>query len=145
MKWTIPACLAATIVLGAADARADFGGSPPIPMSGSGMEERAGPYGPHAKDKYGLHPWLRKLAFWKKGGAGGCPECETPVGSYHDIPRAAYAPGGQFGPGGPGLGGPPGAALPGTPAQQMPGTLVFPTHPLVRSPRDFFMYEQGGR
>ena len=62
---------------------------------------------------YGLNPGLRKAL---KTGPGGCNNCGN-------------------GSGGPGYYGP---------YQQPPtmqGTLVFPNHPFVRSPRDFFMYE----
>jgi hypothetical protein len=61
---------------------------------------------------FGWNPSLKRSLFWwqKDSCGGGCNTC---------------------GNGGPGY--------PGTPAAQMPGTLVFPQHPYVRSPRDFFM------
>jgi hypothetical protein len=43
---------------------------------------------------------------------------------------------------------PPNAFVPQPPGlppapQFAPGTAAFPTHPFARSPRDFFMYDQG--
>ncbi len=145
MNRSVWAAVAAGLVATAADTRADYGGPPPAPPGG--YQQQSGP-APAPTGMYGPNPFFNSLAFWKKkavtgghhGGAGG-----KMIGSVYDIPKAAAQPGGQFGPGGPGLGGPPGAALPGTPGNQMPGTLVFPFNPYTRSPRDYFMYEPGGR
>jgi hypothetical protein len=97
--------------------RADFN-MPPAPKSG----QYAGPVS--TVGQYGWNPVLKKIMWWKKddcdGGKGG---------------RACA--GGPGGAGGAGMG------PPGTPGN-MTGTLVFPVNPFVRSPRDFFMYGQGG-
>jgi hypothetical protein len=71
--------------------------------------------------RLGLHPFFAKLMFWKKD-SGTCKKC-----------------GGLFGPrcGG---GGYANAAFNPYP-EGVPGTLVFPQHPFVRSPRDFWMWE----
>jgi hypothetical protein len=71
--------------------------------------------------RLGLHPLLAKLMFWKKD-CNSCKKC-----------------GGLFGPrcGG---GGYANAAFNPYP-NGVPGTLVFPQHPFVRSPRDFWMWE----
>jgi hypothetical protein len=75
--------------------------------------------------RFGLAPFLRKLAFWKKGGCGTCGgglkgcaggNCAgQPVGGH-----------GGFNPYPNGV----------------PGTLVFPYNPYIRSPRDWFMQDK---
>ncbi len=80
-------------------------------------------------ERYGLLPGLRKLFSLDKGcsecggkhGGGGCPN-----GGCGPFGRGTYTGGGA-------------GMYP--PANQ--GTLVFPHHPYVRAPRDFFMYEPG--
>lgn len=64
---------------------------------------------------YGWNPALKKWLWWKKDACG-------PTGC-----GAGYSHGGGYGGSG-GYGG------------QPQGTLVFPQHPYVRSPRDFFMW-----
>lgn len=93
-----------------------YGASPlPTPGSLAGPNTLLGYGAPGERGPggmYGLNPGLRK-AF--RTGAGGCGTCGVP-GGY-----------GYYGP-----------------YQQPPvmqGTLVFPNHPYMRSPRDFFMYE----
>lgn len=86
--------------------------------------------------KYGTHPLLKRLMWWKKDD--GCDACGS-KGKLRDKlhgPRLGHGHGccGDTAP-------PPGIGYPGTPGAQMPGTLVFPNHPYMRSPRDFFMYE----
>lgn len=169
MKRIGTAAMAALLLAGIGVSRADFGGNvPPAPppseypgggqYGGQGYGPPSGasaPTGASTPGMYGPNPIFRRLLWWKKSDCEG-PGCgpgasqhlgksDGMIGSNYDIPKSAYGPYGQFGPGGPGLGGPPGAALPGTPANQMPGTLVFPNNPNVRSPRDFFMYEPGQR
>ncbi|MFO0800670.1 MAG: hypothetical protein U0804_24665 [Gemmataceae bacterium] len=80
-------------------------------------------------DRYGMLPGLRKLFSLDKG-CSTCGECN---GKHR-----GGCPGGGCGPFGHGSYG--GAVAP-PPVNQ--GTLVFPHHPYVRSPRDFFMYEPG--
>lgn len=69
---------------------------------------------------YGWNPVLKKILWWKKSDDCSTGNCG---------PRAGCA-GGNCAPGGP----------PGITG----GTLVFPTHPFARSPRDYFMYGHGG-
>lgn len=153
MKRICMAAIAALIFGMTGESKADFGGPLPSPSPYSTSKYMHGhdTYQPEP-ELYGWNPILNAFKFWKRkhtGGASVGPKNrlvgpgDGMIGKNYDIPRGAYGPGGQFGPGGPGLGGPPGAALPGTPAHQMPGTLVFPFNPYVRSPRDFFMTEPG--
>ena len=82
-------------------------------------------------DRYGMLPGLRKLFSLDKG-CSTCGECN---GKHRGgCPSGGCGPFGHGSYGGPAMMGPP-------PANQ--GTLVFPHHPYVRSPRDFFMYEPG--
>ncbi|QDU20369.1 hypothetical protein [Urbifossiella limnaea] len=88
-------------------------------------------------DRYGLLPGLRNLFSLNKG-CSTCGECNgkhrggCPSGGCGPFGHGSYT-------GGPGVGGH-GAPNPYAANQ---GTLVFPHHPFVRSPRDFFMYEPG--
>lgn len=79
--------------------------------------KQAGAAGPTTTaGQYGWNPILKKVLWWKKDDCGkGGKACASD-----------------------GAGGPP-----GTPGN-MTGTLVFPVNPFVRSPRDYFMYGQGG-
>jgi hypothetical protein len=127
----------AIAALTASTAAADPGGFAP-PPGGPGYASPAGHTGTpdtligamgagptRAPDRYGLLPGLRKLFTLDKG----CSTCGESHGNHRGgCPRGGCAPGG------PGY-----SAYP--PANQ--GTLVFPHHPYVRSPRDFFMYEPG--
>lgn len=127
MKRLLMAMLVVGLAAGAA--RADWGGRgaapancAPAPQIGGpntllGMGEPANGVAP---DKYGLHPKLKRL--FSFGGRGSTP----------DYGAMGY---GQMGPAYNPNGYPPGAF---GPAQ---GTLVFPNHPYVRSPRDYFMYD----
>lgn len=67
--------------------------------------------------QFGLNPVLKKLLWWKKDAGCGTAGC----GGRNCAGTAAAAP-------------PP----------FMGGTLVYPNHPFARSPRDYFMYGQGG-
>ncbi len=90
-----------------------------------------GEYAPTSEDVYGAHPLIRKLCFWKKPAAPVAPSHKhAPMGPYGPLPGLVpnHAPAGA-----------------GVPGPGMPGTLVFPSHTYVRSPRDYFMYEPGGR
>jgi hypothetical protein len=115
-------------------ARADWGGftpptgpqGAPVPMATQGEFTTPGtlmglgaPTAGKAPDRYGLLPALRK-PFKLDGGCSTCNKC------------------GPFANKGMGHGG--GYMAPQYPPVQQ-GTLVFPNHPYVRSPRDFFMYE----
>jgi hypothetical protein len=130
----------AVAALATATAKADPGGfAPPAPSGGLGFPTPAAhtsgrsdtlvgaiaapPAGP--PDRYGMLPGLRKLFSLDKG----CSTCKDCGGSHR---------GGSCGAGGPG--GPGGYGM-APPVNQ--GTLVFPHHPYVRAPRDFFMYEPG--
>lgn len=84
-----------------------------------GTPPRPAPEAANTANQYGWNPILKKVLWWKKddcskGNCGGKAGCA----------------GGNCGPGA--NGGPIG------------GTLVFPNHPFARSPRDYFMYGQGG-
>lgn len=110
--------LAVCAVVAASDARADFG-TPPAPAQASAGAAA----GESSVGQFGWNPIFKRMAFWKKKG-----DCNT--GNCAD---------GKCGPR-------PGAGVPGIPGNgmAMPGTLVFPTHPYARSPRDYFMYGHGG-
>jgi hypothetical protein len=84
--------------------------------------------------KYGTNPLLKRLMWWKKDDGDPCGKGGRLKDKLHG-PRLGRH--GCCGDGTP----PPGIGYPGTPGAQMPGTLVFPNHPYMRSPRDFFMYE----
>ncbi|MFO0849038.1 MAG: hypothetical protein U0871_10870 [Gemmataceae bacterium] len=89
--------------------------------------------------KYGANSFLKRLMWWKKDD--GCDPCgDGKKGKLLDKlhgPRLGHHGCSGCGDQTP----PPGIGYPGTPGAQMPGTLVFPNHPFMRSPRDFFMYE----
>lgn len=84
--------------------------------------------------RYGLMPWLRKGIWWKQD-AGACAGC----GSGPQLGGMSHGGGAPMAMPGAGV---PGYPQPGQPGMGMPGTLVFPQHPFVRSPRDFFMWEK---
>jgi hypothetical protein len=80
--------------------------------------------------RFGLHPFFRRLAFWR------------PVSACAQPPRILGPFGGLLG------GNAAGQAYVRerrqqyvTPGAEMPGTLVFPHYQYVRSPRDFFMQD----
>jgi len=81
---------------------------------------------PEARDpRVGLHPLLSKLLWWKKPTCKKCgrlfgPRLNSGFGHGH-----GHGAGDGFNPYPNGV----------------PGTLVFPQHPFVRSPRDFWMWE----
>ena len=142
----------AVAALAACTAQADPGGfAPPTPGPGYGAPVAAPPGTPpatlvgtvmappdHAPDRYGMLPGLRRLFTLDKG----CSTCKDCGGSHKGgaCGRGGCGPfGGMGGAGGPGYGH--GHGYNPYAAQQ--GTLVFPHHPFVRSPRDFFMYEPG--
>jgi hypothetical protein len=144
----------AVAALAACTAQADPGGfAPPAPGGGYGYPAAGGPPGAppgappatlvgtvmappdHAPDRYGMLPGLRKL-FTLDKGCSTCKDC----GGIHKGGRGGCGPHG-CGPGGPG--GPGGFGHGYNPYAAQQGTLVFPHHPYVRSPRDFFMYEPG--
>lgn len=132
MLMGLAAFVGVAVTTGSAQAQWGPGGPPPqgggyfpTPGSISGPNTLLGMGAPGATGpggQYGLSPSLRR-AFRLDGGSGcGGPGCGK----------------GGCGSGGYGYGGPPAPYLP-----TMQGTLVFPNHPFVRSPRDFFMYEPG--
>jgi hypothetical protein len=88
----------------------------------------------HAPDRYGLLPSLRR----KFRLGGGCDSCDG-CGGKHGLGGHFAGKGGHGGGYGGGYGDPNAQQQP----MMMQGTLVFPHHPYVRSPRDFFMYEPG--
>lgn len=139
----------AVAALAATTATADPGGfAPPAPRGGQGMPTPAGhTTGPSdtlvgamtapsttPPQRYGMLPGLRKLFNLDKGcnecgdsrghGKGGCPN-----GGCGPFGRGTYTGAGGHG----GM----------NPYAAQQGTLVFPHHPYVRAPRDFFMYEPG--
>ena len=147
-RYWITAAVALAVSAGAA--QADFGGPmmPPRPAAHPGGPMYGQP-DPAARERYGLHPMIRRVVWWK-ADAGGCANCAAGRGSAgrrdadgrtpdaHARRRVRHAArwlrhGWRMG------AGMPGAGMPGTPAGQMPGTLVFPNHWYSRSPRDFFM------
>jgi len=97
-----------------------------------------------SESRYGAHPLLRRLCFWRnERPAPRAPRLIGPFGGLlggNDAGRTALL-GGHGGRGGAMPTPPPGIGYPGTPGAQMPGTLVFPHHQFVRSPRDFFMQD----
>jgi hypothetical protein len=149
-RYWITAAVALAVSAGAA--QADFGGPmmPPQPAPGQHGGHMYGQPDPAERDRYGLHPMIRRVVWWKQD-AGGCTNCAPrgagapvggmPMGGGYPMPMpGGYGMGGGYGGMGGGMGGGvPGAGMPGTPAAQMPGTLVFPNHWYARSPRDFFM------
>ena len=143
MKRLLLAVLAVGLAAGAA--RADWGGRQPSPAAsqgpqGQGPEGDAAPavrrpntllgmgnaYSGAAPEKYGLNPRLRRM--FRLGSHGGQPQ--VPPSYYY--PQMGY---GQNGPAYNPTGYPNGAY------GQAQGTLVFPHHPFVRSPRDYFMMD----
>jgi hypothetical protein len=127
----------AALGLAAGAARADWGGNTPPPSGPQGsmpvMPQLGGPntllgmgdpYNGHAPDRYGLHPRIKRV--FRLGG----PQPQVPP-SYYYPPMGYNQNGPAYNP----TGYPPGSY---GPAQ---GTLVFPHHPFVRSPRDFFMLD----
>jgi hypothetical protein len=128
----------AALGLAAGAARADWGGNTPPPSGPQGhgampsMPQLGGPntllgmgepYNGVAPDRYGLHPRIKRVF-----RMSGPPSQYYPQMGYNQN-GPAYNPTGY----------PPGAY---GPAQ---GTLVFPHHPFVRSPRDFFMLDLNKR
>ena len=106
---------------------------------GGGCGESAGVARHDAR--FGWHPVFRKLAFWKRDNGRGT--CGAGGGGLFGRLRGLFSGGRGAGAGGGaggfghGAGGPTFNPYP----NGVPGTLVFPNHPFVRSPRDFFMYE----
>lgn len=125
--------LAAVLGLGlfAAQASAEPGGATPLPPApgAAGCADCGGVPAASEARKYGLLPFIRRLAFWKKDDCGD--DCGRGKIIGGRAPASAWEtplP-------------PPGIGYPGTPGHAMPGTLVFPNHPYSRSPRDFFLWE----
>lgn len=154
-RMTMALLAAAGVAAAAGTARADWGGlhrsapAAPAPAGGgefSSPDTLAGVMGEHshkAPDRYGLLPGLRKV--FRLGHKDECSDCggkhgkkdRCPGGNCGPFGRGGYADpaAGGYGPSGPGGYGANGYGPP------MQGTLVFPHHPFVRSPRDFFMVE----
>jgi hypothetical protein len=84
------------------------------------------PYNGVAPDKYGLHPRIKRLFRMSS------PSVPAQVPPSYYYPLMGYN---QNGPAYNPTGYPPGGY---GPAQ---GTLVFPNHPFVRGPRDYFMWD----
>ena len=108
------------IALGIALAVAAYGFSDTAPTTSGAGVATANCYGGNCGGTSGL----KGLGLFHKGSHGGLDGS----GGH-----------GLFGHGGHGHGGPtdPGRGIPRT----QPGTVVFPQHPFVRSPRDFFMVD----
>jgi hypothetical protein len=91
---------------------------------------------------YGWHPSI-KTCIKKLFHHGSCSQCGSGQdGQKNPLANPANWAAGGYGVGGPAYnpyGFPPGAYGPNGPMMQ--GTLVFPNHPFVRSPRDYFMYD----
>lgn len=118
MKKLMFAAAAAVVVgVSAADAQAQFGSGPMAPPPGMSM----GMPGPTA-------------------GGAGCTECGDRHGWHPVLKKLMWWKKDHGCKGGCAAVPPP----PGAPGGPQVGTLVFPNHPFVRSPRDFFMYGQGG-
>src|SRR5262245_1665499 len=110
--------------------KANGGGVPMSSIGGPGTLIGAGDVYGRAPDPYGWSPSIKKM-FRLGSGKHSNPLREP----------ANWAAGG-YGVGGPAYnpqGFPPGAYGPNGPMMQ--GTLVFPHHPFVRSPRDYFMVD----
>lgn len=135
----------------AGSARADWGGfSPPtgsqgmpLPMATPAGFNAPGtlmgmgaPVPGHAPDPYGVHPALRRSLRLNDS----CNTCGHRGLFGHKDGGGLFGHGG-FGHGGLGHGGGGGYGYGPQYPPVMQGTLVFPNHPFVRSPRDFFMYE----
>lgn len=88
--------------------------------------------------RFGWHPLLRKLAFWKRDntcgtcGGGLFSRLRGRIGGLGGGCGAGGCGGDGFGHGGPAFNPYPNG---------VPGTLVFPNHYYTRSPRDFFMMD----
>jgi hypothetical protein len=135
MKRIVVAMMAAAgVAVAAGSAQADPGGFVP-PTRGAGMTIPAGPsegpsslnpdYGaPPPPGRYGVLPCLKRLAFWR----GDCDDCGTGWGWGFGFGKKKVRVSDPA---------PTGPVTPYAPATQ--GTLVFPNHPFVRSPRDYFM------
>jgi hypothetical protein len=77
---------------------------------------------------------------------GSCSQCNGQDSQKNPLANPANWAAGGYGNGGPAYnpyGFPPGAYGPNGPMMQ--GTLVFPNHPFVRSPRDYFMADVNNR
>lgn len=125
-------------------------GVPVLPQYGSkdtffgagGLPPGRGP------DVYGWNPAIKKVLY-RLPGLGlhgkGCPSgCYDPATGQpcNPLRNPANWPAAGYGVGGPAYnpaGFPSGAYGPNGPVMQ--GTLVFPHHPFIRSPRDFFMVD----
>jgi hypothetical protein len=112
-----------------------------LPMSSCGCGNPCSPSDCDARARFGILPFFRKLAFWNKDCS--CAEKPRVLGPFGGLlggnaAGRALLTGRGCGPVGPGAGS---GYYPPTPGGQMPGTLVFPNHPYVRSPRDFFMQD----
>jgi hypothetical protein len=152
MKRTILALAAAAgIGLLAGTAVADPGGfAPPGSMAvGSGGGGAYGQIGApgtligagdavgRAPDRYGWNPLLKR--FFRLGGGAGCATGPTGYEHGNALRNPANWPAAGYGMGGPAYN--PGGFPPGAGTAPMQGTLAFPHHPLVRSPRDYFMMD----
>jgi hypothetical protein len=135
MKRMLMAMAALGLIAGAV--RADWGGpGGPPPTTGPAQVPQIGgpntllglgdPYNGTAPDKYGLNPRIKR--FFRLN----TPRQPATVPPSYYYPQMGY---GQNGPAYNPTGYPPGAYG----AAQ--GTLVFPHHALIRSPRDYFMYD----
>ncbi len=140
MKRMLLAAIAAVGLMGVAAANGPIAGRATGDCGGGGCGTAAAPLkGLFGTDgcaecernkRFGLHPLLQRLAFWKKDNQ--CGTCGL---------RGKFGLGGKDGCGG-------GGCLGGNCAGQgsgfnpypngVPGTLVFPQHPYVRSPRDWY-------
>lgn len=114
------ALLLSGLAFTAGTASADWGTAP---VPGYGQQQQ--PTAPVSTvGQYGWNPIFKKVLWWKKDGCDG-----GACGGKGCADKGPPAPG---------------SGLPGSPGASMPGTLVFPNHPYIRSPRDYFMYGQGG-
>lgn len=108
---------------------------PPPPMEGPHQTLSSYMSAPSEREpaRYGLHPSIKhffsSLCFWKKK-SDDCGDCNKGCKPGH---------GHSFGQNGAMYNGGAGGLNHGPAPQQ--GTLVFPQHPFVRGPRDYYMWE----
>ena len=146
-RMTMALAAAAGVAAAAGSARADWGGigrqTPPQAVTPAGGGEFTSPGtlsglvtepAHKAPDRYGVLPGLRKV--FRLGHKDECSDC----GGKHGRGKGG-CPGGNCGPFGRGGYADPGAGQGQQYPQMMQGTLVFPHHPFVRGPRDYFMSE----
>ena len=122
---------AAPIYPQAAGAEAGYGYAMPAAGTGGRCKD--------CDPRFGLAPFFRKLAFWKKDG-GTCRTCGRGLGGRGCA--GGNCAGQPFGGGGHGWGHKNAGPAVNPYPDGVPGTLVYPYNPYIRSPRDWFMQDK---